>query len=210
MSLNPASHNFRAWVLTFLVGAVPVVVLPTFFGYIRSKPGRVPWDPVLERFDPVDLSTPIFIVLYGSLVLALWSLMKRPALMLRGVQAYVLLLSLRMIAMALFTLEPPTTLIPLIDPLTQAFYPNAEPFTKDLFFSGHTATMFLLYLVLRGTVMRLPLLVATFFIGGAVLAQHVHWTVDVLFAPIAAWIAWQGSLHTLRWSGVVSSAKEAA
>lgn len=210
MPPKPSHHAFRAWVVTFLAAAVPVVVLPTFFGYIRSKPGRVPWDPVLDKFSPVDLSTPIFIVLYGSLVLSLWSLIKRPALLLRGLQAYVLLLVLRMVSMALVTLEPPATLIPLIDPITQTFYPNAEPFTKDLFFSGHTATMFLLYLVLRGTGMRLPLLVATFFIGGAVLTQHVHWTVDVLFAPIAAWMAWQGSSHTLRWSGAVTSVREAA
>jgi hypothetical protein len=99
-------------------------------------------------------------------------------------------------------LEPPLDLIPLVDPLTQIFYPSAEPFRKDLFFSGHTATVFLLYLAIPERRWKRPLLAVTLFVGLAVLVQHVHWTIDVVVAPVAAWVAWRASAHTTCWAGL--------
>lgn len=202
---SASKQHIRQWIITLGAAVLVVSMLPVFFRYIQAKPGFTPWDPVLASFSPTDLSTPIFVVLYSAVALSLAGLVKRQCLLLRGLQAYVLLLVLRMVSMTIITLEAPSTWMPLTDPITQIFYPDPEPFRKDLFFSGHTATMFLLFLMLRGGRYAVPLLVATVFIGAAVLAQHVHWTVDVLFAPPAAWSAWWLSGHTIRWGSALTS-----
>lgn len=199
-----------SWVLTVCVGAIIVLSLPAFFRFIAQRAGSIPDDPVLRSFSPIDLSTAIFLVLYGTLMASLFYLLRRPTLFLRGLQAYVCLLLLRMGSMAVITLEPPVDLIPLIDPITQVFYPATVPFAKDLFFSGHTATLFILFLVIPDQRWKPVLLVSTIFIGMAVIAQHVHWTIDVLAAPVGAWLAWKLSGITIRWAtGPATSATEA-
>ena len=47
-------------------------------------------------------------------------------------------------------LDPPPGMIVLEDPLVQLFGGASRPLTRDLFFSGHTSTMFLLFLAVPG------------------------------------------------------------
>lgn len=185
------SPRFSVALLAALAfGAALVLVLPLFFQWIAAKPGAVPSDPLLARLGPFNVSHATFAVLYGTLVLVVARIAKRPMVVLRGLVAYVVLLLLRMASMALVTLEPPAGIIPLVDPVTQVFYPGATPFLKDLFFSGHTATLALMTLLApRGAVRGLAAL-GTLAVAVLVLAQHVHWSVDVLAAFPAAWLAW--------------------
>jgi membrane-associated phospholipid phosphatase len=74
----------------------------------------------------------------------------------------------------------------LTDPLTGVFYGNSV-ITKDLFFSGHTATLTLIFLCLKKRNDRIIACVATVVVGFLVLVQHVHYTIDVLAAPIFAY-----------------------
>ncbi len=56
-------------------------------------------------------------------------------------------------------------------------------FTKDLFFSGHTATTFLLLLyVWRWKALRWPMLLAHVAVVASVFLAHLHYTIDVLGA----------------------------
>lgn len=197
------SPRFSSVLLAALaVGVVLVLVLPLFFQWIAAKPGAVPRDPLLARLGPFNVSHATFAVLYGTLVLVIACIAKRPMAVLRGLCAYVLLLLLRMASMALVTLEPPPGIIPLVDPVTQVFYPGAVPFLKDLFFSGHTATLALMTLLApRGMVRRIAAL-GTVMVAALVLVQHVHWTVDVLAAFPAAWLAWAGAGRLLSLLGL--------
>lgn len=192
MSSSGASL-WRAWALT-TAAAVPVVVLlPVFFRWLNARPGRFPWEPLHAHLGPVDLSLPLFVVLYGAIALGILQLSREPWLLLRTARAYLLLLLLRMASMALFTLEPPPGMIPLQDPVTLLFYPDHVPFAKDLFFSGHTATVFLFVLAARSHRARAGLGLATVLVGAGVVAQHLHWTIDVLAAPFFAGLAWWAS-----------------
>ncbi len=173
------------------MGACVAFLLPAFFGWIAAKPGKLPNDPVLALIGPIDVSTATFAVLYGALLLGIASVAKRPLRILHGLYAYVLMLLLRMASMALVTLEPPPDIIPLIDPFTQSFYPGAAPFLKDLFFSGHTATLVLVTLLVEDRRLKWIIGACTLVIGFLVLLQHVHWTVDVLAAVPAAWCMWK-------------------
>jgi hypothetical protein len=199
MTSAPARRLRIAWAFTVLA-AVPIVLsMSAFFQFIARTPGFSLRDPLLDGLPARDLSTPLFILLYGVIASVVIGLMRHPTLFLRAAQAYVVLLLLRMIAMAALTLEPPPGLIELHDPISVLVYPGQEPFTKDLFFSGHTATVFLLYLAAPWRIVRPLLLVATLLVGSAVLVQHVHWTIDVLAAPAGAWLAWWCSGRTIRW-----------
>ena len=113
-------------------------------------------------------------------------LVRKPLRLLHMVWAYALLLVLRMCTMYLFTFEPPAGIIPLQDPVTALFYPGGVPFLKDLFFSGHTATLVLFGLAVGPGRARLALWVLAAAVGALVMAQHVHWTVDVVAAPFFA------------------------
>ncbi len=189
-----------------LVALPPVLLLPHFFGFIQQRPGLFIDDPLLAHVPAVDLSLPLFTVLYAAVLVGIVWLARRPSLLLRTAQAYVLLLLLRMLTMTLLTLEPPAGLVPLHDPITQVFYPATEPFNKDLFFSGHTATLFLFFLAVQGPWLRTIMASACALVGVAVLVQHVHYTIDVLAAPPFAWLAWRLSAVTARWCAVTGAA----
>lgn len=178
------------------IGVLSVALLisasmPWYFQALQARGGSTPWEPLLAHLPAVDVSLFLFAVLYGSVLVALWDLAPRPVRLLRGLLAYTLVLCLRPVTMWLFTFEPPADLVPLMDPLTAVFYPGGEPFAKDLFFSGHTASITVLACAVVGRTVRWGLVVATVLVAALVLLQHVHWTVDVLVAPVAAIAAWR-------------------
>ncbi|HEY0975997.1 MAG TPA: phosphatase PAP2-related protein [Flavobacteriales bacterium] len=194
-----------ALAITLGLGAVIALLLPQFFTHLALRPGTIPFEPLLPLLGPAQLSVPIFTVLYGMLAGALVVVLPRPYLLLRALQAYVLILLLRMISMWMFTLQPPADLVPLHDPLTAIFYPDGEAFTKDLFFSGHTATMALLVALAHGKWQQAVALAATGAVGVMVLAQHAHWTIDVVAAPVFVGLAWWISRAT--WTASVSDVR---
>ncbi|MDH3251922.1 MAG: sphingomyelin synthase family protein, partial [Ignavibacteria bacterium] len=89
---------------------------------------------------------------------------------------------IRMCAMYVLPLDPPEGMIILRDPVVEVFGPGAV-LTRDLFFSGHTGTLFILFLTARMTALRLLFGIATLTVAVLLLWQHVHYTVDVLAAP---------------------------
>ena len=87
----------------------------------------------------------------------------------------------RIIAMYLLPLEPPQNMIMLNDPFVE-FFGTGQTLTKDLFFSGHTATLFILFLVSEKKIIKTIFLVSTIIVAISVLLQHVHYTIDVFAA----------------------------
>lgn len=184
------------------IAAVPIALgLPRFFAYIDGIAGMRPPDPLITSVGPRDVTWLTFLVLYATLVITVARALPKPWLVLRGLHAYALLMLLRVCSMRAFVLEPPMDIIPLIDPVTQSFYPGATPFLKDLFFSGHTASLALMVCLARGKWARWLTVLATALVGTLVILQHVHWTVDVLAAPVFVWLAWKGAAFTLRVCG---------
>ena len=176
------------------LGATLAVGLPRYFALLQVRPGRVLPDALLAHLPPHDVSGLTFALLYLSVLLALEHLLRRPAAFLRVLWAYCFTHLLRVGTLALAPLNPPLGLLLLHDPLIdQLFYPAAVPITKDLFFSGHTATVALLALAVRSPWRRRALALAAGLIGALLLIQHVHYTYDVLAAPLFAalsyWLA---------------------
>ena len=176
------------------LSAVLALALPRYFALLQTRPGYVLPDALLAHLPVHDVSRLTFTLLYLSVLLALDYLLRRPAAFLRVLWAYCFMHLLRAGTLALAPLNPPIGLLLLHDPLIdRLFYPAAVPITKDLFFSGHTATVALLALAVRRPWRRWALSLATGLIGALLLVQHAHYTYDVLAAPLFAgfsyWLA---------------------
>lgn len=167
-----------------------------FVQYVEQRDGFAFTDPVLEIFSPIDLTWVIFALIYGSLIVAAVHLLDKPGLLHLAVLTYAIMVSFRMVAMYLLPLNPPESAIILNDPFVQLFG-STEALTKDLFFSGHTATLFMLYLVSRQKLIKTVFLVCTVLIVFFVLLQHVHYSVDVFVAPFIAFVAYSISSRML-------------
>jgi membrane-associated phospholipid phosphatase len=60
-----------------------------------------------------------------------------------------------------------------------------------LFFSGHTANLALLAFMVDIKWLKYILGICTFIVAVLLLVQHVHYTIDVLVAPFAAYISYK-------------------
>jgi len=162
--------------------------------YVHGRLGVVLDDPVQRLIGPVNLRRPVFLVLWGSLLLGMRHLAKTPARLLLWLQAAAIVALLRAVALYLVPLAPPPTIIPLADPVTTLRSNTGDIITNDLFFSGHTAIMFLLFLAADTGWLRRFFLAGSVFIGVSVVLQHVHYCGDVFTAPFFAYGSWRLAL----------------
>lgn len=170
----------------FILSAMSVVIslflFTRFLQFAEDRPGVVLPDPILAMFAPVDISWFTFIVMYSTVLIAIVSLLQSPRALILGLQSYTFMLIIRTLAMYSIPLEAPVTILPLIDPMVSEIGVG-KLMTKDLFFSGHTATIFIMYLVAQKKGYRIFFLISTIVVGIAVTIQHVHYSVDVIAAP---------------------------
>ena len=97
----------------------------------------------------------------------------------------------RVLTLFFVPLDSPESIIPLHDEiLTHTFYAGGENL-KDLFFSGHAATLFLFYFFTVNKVLKYLFLAAAISVSIGVVVQHVHYSYDVIAAPIFAYIAYK-------------------
>jgi len=170
-----------------------LAALATFVKWVERRPGAILPDPLLAVLRPRDLTWLTFGLIYAGLLGAVALLAGRPRRLVPAVQAYVLLALVRIAVMWATPLDPPPGMIRLDDPFVQRMGGASEPLTRDLFFSGHTSTLFLLALAVPGRRARAVFLACTAAVGTCVLVQHVHYTVDVLAAPFFAFGAWRAA-----------------
>ncbi len=193
-----ADRGFRARLLLTLSALVAALaVLARFLDFVEARPGTVLADPVLALFPPRDVTWLTFGLIYVGLVFGVARLLTEPGRLLVALQAYAVMVALRIAAMGVTPLEAPPGMIPLHDPLVRFFGPG-KLLTKDLFFSGHTATLFLLALAVPGRRSKAFFLAGTAAVAACVLWQHVHWTIDVLAAPFFAYASYRLAVSAQR------------
>ncbi len=161
-------------------------LLPIFFNTIEKRQGMVLNDFVLDRIPAHDVSVYIFAIIWGMAALAFYRAFSKPSMYVTYVWTYSFIVLLRFVTISLVKLDPPAGLIQLTDPLTGIFYGHAN-ITRDLFFSGHTATLCLIYLTLEKRSDKIIGFLAIIAVGIMLLVQHVHYTLDVVVAPIATY-----------------------
>lgn len=186
--------NVRGFRLRFIAGIILVASIlsafPYFFQQIEQRQGVVLNDPLLALLPACNVSVPLFIMIWSMSALAVIRAVQNPRIFLVFIWSFLLLSVFRTITITLVALDPPAGLIGLADPLSNFFYGHDRFVTKDLFFSGHTSTMFLLYFCLTGRRDKSVALVITFGVALLLLIQHVHYTLDVLGGFLFGWLSW--------------------
>ena len=187
---NKYKDNLPNLIFSFILVLIVSLSFSRFLMFVESRPGSLLADPVLALFEPIDLTYYTFGILYGALIMAILSVVKDPASLALAMKAYAIMLLIRAVLMYVTPLEAPEKLIVLEDPFVKLFS-DGVALRRDLFFSGHTSTMFLLFLAVKSKLLKALLLMGTVAVGACVILQHVHYCVDVAVAPLAAFAAWK-------------------
>ena len=187
--LSEKSFRWR-FIYSIIILAVALYIIAKYLKFIEQRPGFTFNDPLLLSFEAIDFTWVTFILMYGALLIAMISMTKHPRNMLWAIQAYSLVISMRVITIYFMPLEAPPGIIPMEDPFI-AFFGSGQTFLKDLFFSGHTATMYLLFLVSPHKKLRWVFLIITALVAAAVILQHVHYTIDVIAAPFFSYTSYR-------------------
>ena len=183
------SKSRKEFILTIIVLIPLLISFSQFLLFVEERNGVVLNDPILSLYNPIDLTWLIFGLIYISIIFFFFNNIKDPKKVMIALQAYGLMVVFRIIAMYLTPFEAPETLLRLNDPFVQLFG-EGDILTKDLFFSGHTGTLFLLFLLTENKTLKVIFLSATVLVGIAVLLQHVHYTIDVFIAPFIAFASY--------------------
>ena len=189
----------EAWLLTafrrrlktglILIGAI-LSMLPWFFNLIERRHGILLNDPVLRVLPPHNVSVALFVVIWGFTAYCVFRAAQTPKMFLTYLWAFLFLTAFRILTIALVPLDPPAGLIALVDPVSNFFYGSDKFVTKDLFFSGHTSSVFLLFLTVPGRTDKKLALAVTALVAFLLLVQHVHYTLDILGGLLFCWLSW--------------------
>jgi membrane-associated phospholipid phosphatase len=180
--------------LSFLAGAIiclliATTILTNLLTFKETNHGSTLNDPILNMFKPQDISIFIFIITYGTVLFGCISVLQYPKLALQTIITYAIILVFRIVTLYITPLDPPADIIPLRDYILEPTVYSNRVNLKDLFFSGHTAMAFMFYLLSKNKYQKIIFLLLTIVIGASVLIQHIHYTIDVLTAPLFVWLA---------------------
>jgi hypothetical protein len=205
-------HTYPGWLLAIknssfrsklIVGLllllIVAIVLPFFFAYIEQRQGYELDDIVLNNIAPKNVSFPILALIWSMLLLFIIRSIKNPQLFLLFIFCFLFSCICRIITLTFVPLNAPAGLIPLTDPLSNYFYGAKGFITKDLFFSGHTATLCLLFFCFQRKIDKITALLCTIAVGFLVLVQHVHYTIDVIAAPIFTYLSFLLAKKIVNW-----------
>jgi len=176
------SFRWKLWA-GFIVLTVIFTSLPFFFQRIEARNGLVFSDLILQKLPAYNVSAAVFFLIWSCCLILMVRFYQDPMILLVTLWAYNGVTLVRMACIALISLNPPADFIPLADPITNYFY-GGHYITHDLFFSGHTTTVFLIYLCLKKNIDRIYALLSSIILGFLLLIQHVHYSIDVLAAPV--------------------------
>lgn len=198
----PDALRSRRFVLlgigTFVALVASMLSLNAYLHFNEARSGVTLSDPVLAHLPALDASWPLFGLVYGMVFTAVALLVGSPRALLIALQAYSLMICVRIAMMYCIPLEPPPGMIVLADPFVRAFGDGSD-LQKDLFFSGHTSTTFLCALTVRVKALRFVCFAACAGVAALVLLQHAHYTIDVLVAPFVAFTSLRAAQSFSTW-----------
>jgi hypothetical protein len=188
--------HWKSFIVVSVLLSFMAAVFVRFLAFHEVRAERLNWmfdDPAYHILPVVDSSAFIFSITYGSLIAYLTIYRKVPHAYVLLMSAYAFILLFRIATLSLLPLVVHSDLIYLEDPfLNDWIYPSR--IVADLFFSGHTALVFAIYL-LSGK--KWPFLLLSIAIGTLLVMQRVHYSIDVLAAFPFAWCA----VSLSRWIG---------
>lgn len=182
-------NNRTVFIFSFAIIAIVLFYFLRFLIFTENRKGIVFNDPILNLFPPVDLSVIIFSITYPIASFGVVVALQKPELFLKLIQVYTILILLRMLTLYSVALEPPIAIIPLRDALLESTFYTGRKNLKDLFFSGHVSILFVFAFVFTNKKLKILFAFAAIIVGVLVLIQHVHYSIDVIAAPVFAYLA---------------------
>ncbi len=176
--------------ITLIYVMVLIIFLGYYFLYLETRKGAVLNDWLLNLMAPKDLSNCIFGLLYSAVIFGLLCLLIQPLVFLRVFQTAAIVYTIRVITLYIIKLDPPAGFIPLVDPVADIAGYGGKMITKDLFFSGHTASLLMLFLAMKNRWLKLLFFTSVICMAIMLLWQHVHYTIDILggiFFTLSGW-----------------------
>lgn len=182
------NQKFKIWFFCVIILLLIFLIsVPWYFQtIIEPKPGVQLNDFVLNLLPPADHSTIIFTLIYTTIGISLIQLAQKPNQLLMTLSAYCLMNYIRVLTLWLFTLEPPVGIIPLTDPILEKLFYGNTIILKDLFFSGHVATLTILALMEQNKVWKIAKWAVTVVVGLLLMHQRVHYAIDVVAGVIVS------------------------
>ncbi len=184
--------NIYSLIAVLIILVITLSFFSRFILFIEDRKGFSFNDPILSLFNAIDLNVFIFLFIYSSLLGGLVYLSKYPFQLIKALSAYIILVWVRTLMMYSLPLDPPPGMINLQDPIV-FLIGTGKLITKDLFFSGHTSTLFLIYLSVQNKKLKGIFLAAAIHVGFFVILQKAHYPVDVFVAPFIAYAAYKMS-----------------
>lgn len=172
--------------LVFFVG----ILFSRFLAWNELRPGLVFVDPIFAYYTAKDFSYLISFFTYGSLFLFLFSYAKNLSLLSCFVFAYTGVLLLRFITLFFFPLYVDPWSLYLHDVFLDTFVYAFGGIQRDLFFSGHVALLSLFLFFSKTPWLRYIFTAVTLLVAAMLLLQKVHFSIDILFAPFFAFLAY--------------------
>lgn len=167
--------------------------------YVEQRPGFVIEDWSLNIFGkPRDFSIPIFAITYFAMVYAISANVARPKIFIHMLITYAIMQLCKCLLLLCIPLDPPKDILPLTDPILETLFYGGNVNLKDLFYSGHVATVFIALIYARGHLMKIIFFVLAIALAFMMAQQRVHYIVDVVAAPLFVWIAFRLSSRVAR------------
>jgi PAP2 superfamily C-terminal len=182
------SYQIYEFLFALLAVSSFLIIAPPFLKAIEVRKGMVWHDYIIDLLPRYDVSIWIVIILYFSILISFAWLITSPKMLTVALKCLFLTNMVRYIFIYLIPLEPPHDLLPLGDPLLDEFIYKSHFITKDLFFSGHMANVSLLFLCVGDKRLKVILGISVVLIGILLLVQRVHYSYDVIFAPLATYV----------------------
>jgi len=176
-------------ILSLLFLLICAALFATFLPIHEARADRLLWyfdDPVFLLLPIKDVSIPIFSITYGSLLLYIAFNRKEKFFLSKLAFSYAVLLILRAGTLSILPLKEPSTIVYLEDPFLNTFIYQGT-LDADLFFSGHTALICLLFFLTKKWKWLFAVLAIS--LGILLMIQRVHYSIDVLGALPFAFIA---------------------
>ena len=184
-------HFRNRFISSMVILLIVLTGFASLLAYIETRQGHVVYDPVLNFIKPRDVSYFIFFTTYTTALVAIIYALSSTYKFLHLIQMYGTLTLLRVLTLFFVPLESPIAIIPLHDEiLKHTFYSGGENI-KDLFFSGHAATLFLFYFFSVDKVLKYLFLAAAISVSISLVVQHAHYSFDILAAPVFAYISYK-------------------
>ncbi|MDZ7877315.1 MAG: phosphatase PAP2-related protein [Saprospiraceae bacterium] len=187
-------QNKPTYAIVFFIGlALFLSSLQLTIRYVstfETREGFVPYDPFMTYLPAVDMSAYIFLLLYGTVIFAAFYFIQDPKILLTFAFTFGFMYYIRALCITLVPFNEPASLIPLSDPFIEKLGVYQAFVKRDLFFSGHFASVFIPYLILRKIRFNWVFLASAVAMGIMIMFQHIHYSYDIFGAIVFSYLSY--------------------